>query len=457
MENKKKKITPTNNKAKIKIFNFNESYVPPTYKYDTKLGIVTWGDDNLYPQYLLSLYNNNGSVMHKSIVNKKIRLISGKAFKEVKNQQLIDFIDNNDLAEHVKRATTDYELFNTFAFEVIWSNDGKSIASMQHLPAHKIRKGIVTDEIKYEHIWYSNNWKDIKKEENVPVMIPVYNPAKPSGKQVFMFSEYNPETDGVYSIPVYSNGSAMNYIELDYEISVFHLNQVKQGYSPSFILNFATGIPTDEEMDENLKDFNKNYKGTANSGKIIFTYSEGSDGKPELTPIVLNDSDERFIMLQEMTDKSIITAHEIPQALVSLIAGKLGSTTERKELMEEFQQSFITPRQESIESVLNEILSNNNYNEELLLQTYIEESDDSPVVNDAQAEAQATLKGSVAGVQGIIQIQTSVASGLTDRSSAQALLELIYGFNPEDALRLLGDVKEGDNIPPSNDINNTQI
>jgi hypothetical protein len=71
-----------------------------------------------------------------------------------------------------------------------------------------------------------------------------------------------------------------------------------------------------------------------------------------------------------------------------------------------------------------------------------------PVSVDREAEARAQLKGSVGGVQGIIGIQTSVAQGLTDRGSAIALLELIYGFSNEEATRLLGSVQEGVVAPP---------
>jgi copper chaperone CopZ len=41
------------------------------------------------------------------------------------------------------------------------------------------------------------------------------------------------------------------------------------------------------------------------------------------------------------------------------------------------------------------------------------------------------------------QIQTSVASGLTDRGSAIAMLEIIYGFTKEEAIKMLGTVTEG--------------
>lgn len=63
-----------------------------------------------------------------------------------------------------------------------------------------------------------------------------------------------------------------------------------------------------------------------------------------------------------------------------------------------------------------------------------------------RAEAQANLKGTVGGVQGILQIQQSVAQGITKRDAAISLLETIYGFDSETANRLLGDPIE---TPPT--------
>jgi hypothetical protein len=56
-----------------------------------------------------------------------------------------------------------------------------------------------------------------------------------------------------------------------------------------------------------------------------------------------------------------------------------------------------------------------------------------------RAEAQANLKGTVGGVQGILQIQQSVAEGITKREAAISLLETIYGFDTQTANALLGN------------------
>lgn len=443
MAENKNKVDLTLPKGKmVKVFNFNEAYVAPTYKYDKANGFIKWGDKNDYPSYILDMYNNYGSTTHKSIINRKVKMIAGYGFKTISDVRLDSLISSISLEAEMKKAALDYELFNGFAFEVIWDKAGENITSIEQIPMHKLRLGIKNTEIDFDHVWFSNDWSQYKKVDYEPEMIRVFDPELKSGKQIYIHIEYNPQTDGLYPIPSYS--TSINWIEMDYEISKFHLNQVKQGYTPSFILNFATGIPSEEEQDEFFKDFKRNYSGTDNSGKIIITYSEGSEQKPELTKVDLNDSDERFSMLMEQIDQKIVTGAEIPPQLLLSVAGKLGGTEQREELKAEFQDSYISPRQNSMESVLNEILSSAGFDEEVELLTYEGEQTDVVVVDDAQAAGQAALKSSVGGVQALIAIQQSVAAGTTSRDAAKASIELLYGFSPEDADRLLGTVQEGE-------------
>jgi hypothetical protein len=54
-------------------------------------------------------------------------------------------------------------------------------------------------------------------------------------------------------------------------------------------------------------------------------------------------------------------------------------------------------------------------------------------------KAQATLRGSVGGVQGILAIQTAVSQGTATREAALATLEIIFGFSREQAIQILGN------------------
>jgi len=53
-------------------------------------------------------------------------------------------------------------------------------------------------------------------------------------------------------------------------------------------------------------------------------------------------------------------------------------------------------------------------------------------------QAQANLRGTVGGVEGILNIQNSVATGVTDYEAGVAILVEIYGFTDEVARRVLG-------------------
>jgi hypothetical protein len=297
--------------------------------------------------------------------------------------------------------------------------------------------GVKEDEKESDYFWYSKDWALYKKEGYEPQYIKRYDPNNKKERQLFYYKSFNLDSENYYPIVNYSN--SLNYIELDYQISTFHLNQVKQGFAPSFILNFATGIPSTEEMDEFYRDFKRNYSSAENAGKIIITYSEGADGKPELIPIQLNDSDERFILLQDMVEKNIVIGHEIPPQLIILTPGKLGSTEERQELMVEFQNSYITPRQEEIEDVFNELFRQLSFSEPIKLKEYKEIEVDKQEDLGVQEKAQAELKGSVGGVQGILSIQQSVSQGFTTIDAGAAILELIYGIDAAQARRMLGE------------------
>jgi hypothetical protein len=66
-----------------------------------------------------------------------------------------------------------------------------------------------------------------------------------------------------------------------------------------------------------------------------------------------------------------------------------------------------------------------------------------------EAQAKANLKGSVGGIQGLLEIQTNVSSGITDRTAALKLISLIYGIEGTDAEELLGVPKPAPKPQPS--------
>jgi hypothetical protein len=66
-------------------------------------------------------------------------------------------------------------------------------------------------------------------------------------------------------------------------------------------------------------------------------------------------------------------------------------------------------------------------------------------VTQEQLEAQANLRGTVGGVQGILAIQESVSQGITDIQAAINTLMEIYGFTEETAISILGTPNTNEN------------
>jgi len=369
-------------KQSVKIFSFNEAYVPPIYKFVKKgdLHYLSFGGDNLYPYYLLELYNNMGSSLHKAIINKKSRLTTGFGIKPILDQSLMKWVKDNNIEQLFKYIGKDFELYNGFCIEVLWSRDG-STCKLNYIPLHSVRIGLKENDDDDDYFLYSTDWTQIKKEEYKPEYIKKYDPNDRTGRQLIYYAEPNPSYSHLYPIPNYS--TCLNWVSLDYEISVFHINQIKQSYTPSMLINFSTGIPTEDEMNNTWREFERNFKGTKNSGKVFLTYSDGKEQAPEILPINLNDSDERFIMLADQVRDQITQAHEMPQQLISFVPGKLGSTDERAALMAEFQVYYTSTRQEQLEYVINKVAEDLGYTEEIKLKEY-SETDRTGILTDKQ-------------------------------------------------------------------------
>lgn len=68
------------------------------------------------------------------------------------------------------------------------------------------------------------------------------------------------------------------------------------------------------------------------------------------------------------------------------------------------------------------------------------------VNSDVEGDAKAQLRGSIGGVQGILQLQSSVSAGTTGYDAAIAILMIIYGYDEPDSKEILGKPKAA--LPP---------
>lgn len=340
----------------FRVINFAKGQELPQFKENRNGQWIDYGNDNLYPQYLLDVFHHRSN-KHKAIINRKVDMTVGNGISAPQTPELQKFIKNTwgqkDLEEISVHLDFDFEIMNGFAIIVKWNLDGTRIAALDWLPFQKCRLSPCE-----RYVLVSRDWTNPRKTENKPVEYCRFNPlkAKEHPTQIYYFVQ---ETNGVeyYPLPYYS--STLTWIELDYEVGNFHLSSVRNGFMPGFILNFATGIPTMEEMEDAYKEFEKKYTGSENAGKFILTFSEGQDGKPELLPINLNDSDERFIMLHKEMMEEIFIGHSVtdPQLFGVRVPGELGGKDELLQNLAIFQSVYVSGKQKLLEKQLNKLAS----------------------------------------------------------------------------------------------------
>ena len=315
-------------------------------------GFVNYGDDNLFPQYLVDLYHS--SATHNALVTSIAMMIYGEGFDASDLEGRLAF-DQWNLNDELRKACLDFKIQGGFALEVNWSLDRTTIANVSHLPFENIRSGFVNEDEIVETYYYSKDWSDKReepveihrfhKEMNVefPTQILYVKPFSPG-------SFYYPKPDYVGSI---------NYIELDKEISIYHINNIQNGMSPSFSIHFKNGIPPQEERNRIRMDIERQLSGAGNAGKFIVTYSDDPERKPDFEPFQLSDAHNQYQFLSEEVTAKIMVGHRVtsPQMFGVAVPGKLGGGGELAESAELFEKNVIRPARQVVEEAVKTLLN----------------------------------------------------------------------------------------------------
>lgn len=435
-------------------FGLNKTENTPVFA-ESKADWIPYGDKNLYPEYLINLMNTSSK--HNSLIRKKVNMSVGEGF--VENPALTEFINNpkgkEDLNDIVFKNGYDLATYGGYALAVTWSNDRTKIVRESFIDFSKVRVAkhledgsemAKLQEQGVEFYYISSDWSQCKKDKHKPVLIQGFSEShRTEATQLIYMTEYRAGVD-FYTYPDYI--ASVDWIELDREIANFHLSSVHNGFTPSMVMNMRGGVPTEEEQKTFKKKVQKQYGGSDNASRVFITFSENADTSPEFIPINLNASDDRFLQLEEQIQQNIIIAHGASPIVAGVaVSGKLGSSDEVIESEQVFQKNVISSKQELLERGYNKILKVNGLSEKVELKAVksfedeVEEAVDGEPI-DVEAEAKANLRGSVGGVTGILDIAGQVAAGVISRESGEAVLEIIFGLNTEDAQRLLGGTKE---------------
>ena len=386
-------------------------------------GWVSYGDDNLFPQYLIDLYKS--SATHNALCTSIAYMIFGDGVQADTLEARLK-IEEWGLQDEVRKACLDLKIQGGFALEVVYSIDRTTISKVRHCPFENVRTAEVDEDEKIDFLYYSKDWSD-KREE--PQLVKTFDPEQ-SVEHPVQILFVKPFSPGSYYYPKPDYIGSIDYIELDKEIGKYHINNIKNGLAPSFTIHFKNGVPAQEERRRIRNDIERQLAGATNAGKFIVTYSDSPDRKPDFEPFPLSDADKQYQFLSEEVVAKIMVGHRVtsPMMFGVMAPGKLGGGMELKTAEEIFSTDVIEPYQMIVTEALYSIF--NAAGAPATITLYKPEAEE------------ANVEVSYTGIQisSAVDIISKVGTGELTGPQAVQLLVAMLGFDRTTAEGLFADV-----------------
>jgi hypothetical protein len=209
--------------------------------------------------------------------------------------------------------------------------------------------------------YISADWSNTRT--NRPMPIAAFNSKdRTNPSQLLYTGLYSPNMD-IYHTPDYL--AANNWALVDSRVSEFHLNNISNGFSGSYLISFANGIPTQEERMQIERSLADKFTGASNSGKFVLTFSDDKTRTPEITPITVANQDKQFLALQELLVQNILTGHRVTSPMLMGIKSDTGlgsNVDEMNAAFEIYLNTVIIPYQKHILKTLSKIFDINGIN-----------------------------------------------------------------------------------------------
>jgi len=358
---------------KDNIININlETSTSPIISEVRGKDYIEYGTDdwrNLYPQFLIDLYYS--SSITAAIVNATSEMIAGEALviededdrdleARIKLQNFINRANGNEsLHEVIKKVAFDFKLQGAFALNIVWSNDRTQIAEIYHIAVEKIRCARPDEFGRTPGYYVSADWSNTRMHK--PYYVPAFNANDRTNPNQILYSGlYSPNMNSYYT-PDWV--SCANWALIDSRVSEYHLNNISNGFSGSFMINFSNGVPTQEERLQIEQSLQQKFTGQSNSGRFVLTFSDDKTRTPEIVPISTSDLDKSYLALQELLTQNVLSGHRVTSKTLMGVDSANGFSSNTDELINAanfYLNTVVKPFQDQIVKVLRKIFEINN-------------------------------------------------------------------------------------------------
>jgi hypothetical protein len=351
---------------KTQVITFSNDKVPVFTEVRNK-DYINYGEDNNYPNFLVTLFNR--SAKHNAILTAKQLYIAGQGLafnaEGLPTDKIVStqaFIDNANPYESLHSVSSkmalDIELFGGCYLHIIKSKDKKRIAEVYHLDYCNLRTNKDNSKIYYSEHWLNDDGSDnmsIKPDQITEY--PAYGSKEyEKGKEgVLYYKQYRPNIE-TYTLPEYIG--AVPAIITDAEIANYHRASIQNGFMGGTMVTFMNGVPSDEEMSTIEKQMKKKFTGTDRANSLVIDFVDEPARAPQIQQLTGNDFDKRYDALNKTIQEEIFVGHKVTSPMLFGVRteGQLGGRNEMATAFQLFQNTYITPKQNAIEQILNELV-----------------------------------------------------------------------------------------------------
>jgi hypothetical protein len=327
------------------------------------LQILSYDNDNLYPQRVVDIVNDSGTA--KRCLNMYARFVMGQGAKD------LDFyktkINNKGLTvdKLIRKTAFSKGEFNGIAWHLNFNGLGE-VTEVTPINFEYCRLGILTNDLKiavYDD-WGKTKRKNFKKTD--VEFIDVYNPENALRQAELLggIEHYKGQilywTSNGLEYPLTDFDAVLEDMITEAQTKRFKANTSAKNFLASHILitgkeevkEDENGNPIDADFAKTLEQF----QGGDGSGTILWMERESNEENIELQKVDIQDYDGLYEYTENSSRDNIIGAFNIPPVLLVRTSGTLGTSKEISDATD-FYNSFTAYDRLIIEELLKEVFS----------------------------------------------------------------------------------------------------
>ena len=320
------------------------------------------GADNMYYQAVIDAYMD--STTNSAVINGIVDQIFGKGLDATDSNKKPDqyakmrsLLSSKDL----KNVCQDLKLLGEGALQISYSK-GK-MAKISHFPRETLRPEVCNEDGDIEAYYYAADWSKVRKSSKLK-RIAVFGSGEEN--ELYIIRRYVPGY--FYVSPI---DYQLSYATLEKEIADYLINDCKNGFSGTKIINFNSGIP-DIEKQQEIKTKVLDKLTGSNGEKVIVSFNNNAEGKATIDDVSLTDAAEHYNYLSEECKKMIMLTHRVTSPLLLGLSSANGFSSNADEIVNAsnlFHNIVIKPYQLLITESLEDIFSKADINLSLYFKT----------------------------------------------------------------------------------------